>query len=56
MTIVHTLKDGTIINDITNHIVKYEDCPEFYDCVLNFYNKKLNEIQEISKKEIYKNE
>ena len=29
--IIHILKDGTVLDDITGHLVKREDVPEFYE-------------------------
>ena len=36
--VVHVLKDGTVLNDITGHLVKKEDVPTVYDLI-----DKLNE-------------
>lgn len=30
MKIIHVLKDGTVLDDITGHVVKMADCPELY--------------------------
>lgn len=29
--IINILKDGTVLDDITGHLVKREDVPEFYE-------------------------
>lgn len=31
MTIIHVLKDGRVVDDITGHVVKMEDAPEAYE-------------------------
>lgn len=30
MAITHVMKDGTVLDDITGHVVKMEDVPQFY--------------------------
>ena len=31
MRIIHILKDGTVLDDITGHVVKMADAPEVYE-------------------------
>lgn len=33
MSITHILADGTVKTDITGHIVKQEEAPEFYELI-----------------------
>lgn len=39
MNIIHILKDGTIVKDITDHIIKQEDCPEVYEIIWRISQK-----------------
>lgn len=31
--VIHILKDGTVVNDITGHIVRVEDAGPLYDLI-----------------------
>jgi hypothetical protein len=31
--VTHVLKDGSVKQDITGHVVKKEDAPKFYDLI-----------------------
>lgn len=33
MAVIHILKDGSVVKDITGHIVRYEDAPELYHLI-----------------------
>lgn len=33
MKVVHILKDGSVLNDITGHVVKVEDAAPLYDLI-----------------------
>ena len=38
MSVIHILKDGTVLNDITGHVVKMEDAEPLYQ-FLNTLNR-----------------
>ena len=42
MTIKHILKDGTVLDDISGHVVKMEDAKQFY-LILGRINEMGNE-------------
>lgn len=43
--VIHILKDGTVLEDITGHVVKKEDAPMAYALIdqMNDERKKKNE-------------
>lgn len=40
MTVVHILKDGTRLDDITGHVIKLEDAVPLYQFLTNLKLKK----------------
>lgn len=42
MGITHIMKDGTVLNDITGHVIKKEDCPLIYE-IIKAINKRVGE-------------
>lgn len=40
MEITHTLKDGTVVSDITGHVVKMEDARRAYEIMKAMKGKK----------------
>lgn len=40
--VIHILKDGSILNDITGHVVKKEDVPSAYSVI-----DHMNEVRKI---------
>ena len=45
MKIINVMKDGTVIDDLTGHVVRYEDCPDAYR-VISRINARLAEQNE----------
>ena len=54
----HVLKDGTVLDDITGHVVKMEEIPQIYEilgriekgkCYENNLEKKIDAIQGLSR-------
>lgn len=41
--VTHILKDGTRLDDITGHVVRYEDCPEVYHLLAEIGRRIANE-------------
>lgn len=52
MRVVHILKDGTVLKDITGHIVRVEDAPALYQLIdtingsakKNVHKERLQEV------------
>lgn len=44
MAIVHILKDGSVVKDITGHIVREEDAAPLYELIDNINREKLKEV------------
>lgn len=40
MAVIHILKDGTRLDDITGHVVRMEDAEELYRLIDNINQKK----------------
>lgn len=40
MAVIHVLKDGTVLKDITGHVVKMEDVPSVYALIDQMNRKK----------------
>lgn len=45
MSVIHVLKDGTRLTDITGHVVKMEDVPDLYDILKKFNRRLTNETR-----------
>lgn len=42
MSVVHILKDGTIVKDITGHVVRVEDASALYEYIRSVNRKRHN--------------
>lgn len=47
MGVIHILKDGTILEDITGHVVRIEDAGPLYDLIdkINREGSRKNEVR-----------
>lgn len=43
--VIHILKDGTVLDDITGHVVSYEDCPGAYHILAKVLDRRARERQ-----------
>ncbi len=46
----HVLKDGTVLDDISGHVITREQFPEVYDIMDRFF--KGNEVEKLESKSI----
>ena len=45
MAIVHILKDGSVVKDITGRVVRIEDASPLYQLITNINRKKKKELR-----------
>ena len=38
--VINVLKDGTVIEDLTGHVIKQTDCPKAYEVIKNINRKE----------------
>lgn len=48
MAVIHILKDGTILDDITGHVIKMEDAEPLYQ-LIHSLNRKGFKKQEVER-------
>ncbi|MCD7757862.1 MAG: hypothetical protein LUH45_06780 [Clostridiales bacterium] len=49
--VTHILKDGTVLDSIAGHVVRYEDCPELYRLIGQMARKRKQKELTNTKKE-----
>lgn len=47
MAVIHILRDGTVVEDITGHVVRLEDAGPLYDLIdsINSEGSRKNEVK-----------
>lgn len=48
MSVIHILKDGTILEDITGHVVRIEDAGPLYDLIDKINREGSKKLREVS--------
>ena len=47
MAVIHILKDGSRLNDITNHVVKISDAGPVYQLIKDINRKEVKKYEKI---------
>lgn len=47
MAVIHILKDGSIVKDITNHVVRVEEARELYELIANINRDRSRKDKEV---------
>lgn len=51
MAVIHILKDGSVVKDITGHVVRMEDAGPLYD-LIDSINRKGSEKREVKNEQV----
>ena len=47
MAVIHILKDGSIVKDITNHVVRVEEARALYELIANINRDRSRKDKEV---------